>query len=63
MSPRSAGRSGGGVPHDQLGGLGPDDVRAQDLITKMLLERFPEHAIYGEEEDACALVTMFKAAR
>ena len=25
------------------------DVRAQDLITKMLLERFPEHAIYGEE--------------
>ena len=25
------------------------DVRAQDLITNMLLERFPEHAIYGEE--------------
>jgi len=24
-------------------------VRAQDLITTMLLERFPEHAIYGEE--------------
>ncbi len=25
------------------------DVRAQDLITGILLERFPEHAIYGEE--------------
>jgi myo-inositol-1(or 4)-monophosphatase len=25
------------------------DVRTQDLITKMLLEPFPEHAIYGEE--------------
>jgi len=25
------------------------DVRAQELITKLLLERFPEHAIYGEE--------------
>ena len=25
------------------------DVRAQDLITRMLLERFPDHAIYGEE--------------
>lgn len=25
------------------------DVRAQDLITAMLLDRFPEHAIYGEE--------------
>ncbi len=25
------------------------DVRAQDLITKILLERFPEHALYGEE--------------
>src|SRR5258707_9017212 len=25
------------------------DVRAQDLITSMLLDRFPEHAIYGEE--------------
>ena len=25
------------------------DVRAQDLITGMILERFPEHAIYGEE--------------
>lgn len=25
------------------------DVLAQDLITKILLERFPEHALYGEE--------------
>ncbi len=25
------------------------DVRAQDLITRTLLERFPDHAIYGEE--------------
>jgi myo-inositol-1(or 4)-monophosphatase len=25
------------------------DVRTQDLITTMLLARFPEHAIYGEE--------------
>ncbi|MGB8168898.1 MAG: inositol monophosphatase family protein [Chthoniobacteraceae bacterium] len=25
------------------------DVRAQDLITSMLLDHFPEHAIYGEE--------------
>ena len=25
------------------------DVRTQDLITMMLLDRFPEHAIYGEE--------------
>jgi myo-inositol-1(or 4)-monophosphatase len=25
------------------------DVRTQDLITTLLLERFPEHAIYGEE--------------
>lgn len=25
------------------------DVLAQDLITKVLLERFPEHALYGEE--------------
>ena len=25
------------------------DVRAQELITQMLLERFPDHAIYGEE--------------
>lgn len=25
------------------------DVRTQDLITKMLLERFPQHALYGEE--------------
>lgn len=25
------------------------DVRAQGLITKLLLERFPEHALYGEE--------------
>ena len=25
------------------------DVMAQDLITKILLERFPEHALYGEE--------------
>ena len=25
------------------------DVRSQELITQMLLERFPEHAIYGEE--------------
>jgi myo-inositol-1(or 4)-monophosphatase len=25
------------------------DVRAQDLITKMLLDQFPDHAIYGEE--------------
>jgi myo-inositol-1(or 4)-monophosphatase len=25
------------------------DVRAQELITQHLLERFPEHAIYGEE--------------
>jgi myo-inositol-1(or 4)-monophosphatase len=25
------------------------DVRAQDLITKSLLERFPDHAIFGEE--------------
>ncbi len=25
------------------------DVRSQDLITQMLLERFPDHAIYGEE--------------
>jgi myo-inositol-1(or 4)-monophosphatase len=25
------------------------DVRTQDLITKLLLERFPAHALYGEE--------------
>ncbi|RYD73897.1 MAG: inositol monophosphatase [Verrucomicrobiaceae bacterium] len=25
------------------------DVRSQDLITSMLLEQFPDHAIYGEE--------------
>ncbi len=25
------------------------DVRAQDLITAMILARFPDHAIYGEE--------------
>ena len=25
------------------------DVRSQELITSMLLERFPDHAIYGEE--------------
>ena len=25
------------------------DVRTQDLITKSLLEKFPEHALYGEE--------------
>jgi myo-inositol-1(or 4)-monophosphatase len=25
------------------------DVRTQDLITRQLLERFPDHAIYGEE--------------
>jgi myo-inositol-1(or 4)-monophosphatase len=25
------------------------DVRSQELITRRLLERFPEHAIYGEE--------------
>ena len=25
------------------------DVRTQDLITKLLLDRFPEHALYGEE--------------
>ena len=25
------------------------DVQAQDLIAKMLLARFPEHALYGEE--------------
>ncbi len=25
------------------------DVRAQDLITQMILARFPDHAIYGEE--------------
>ncbi len=25
------------------------DVQAQDLITKILLERFPDHALYGEE--------------
>lgn len=25
------------------------DVLTQDLITKILLERFPEHALYGEE--------------
>ncbi len=25
------------------------DVRAQDLITESLLEKFPEHALYGEE--------------
>ena len=25
------------------------DVRAQDLITEMILARFPDHAIYGEE--------------
>lgn len=25
------------------------DVLAQDLITKILLERFPDHALYGEE--------------
>lgn len=25
------------------------DVRSQELITQQLLERFPEHAIYGEE--------------
>jgi len=25
------------------------DVRAQELITKLLLEQFPQHALYGEE--------------
>jgi len=25
------------------------DVRAQDLITQSLLEKFPQHALYGEE--------------
>ena len=25
------------------------DVRAQDLITRLLLEQFPNHALYGEE--------------
>lgn len=25
------------------------DVRAQDLITELLLKKFPEHALYGEE--------------
>jgi myo-inositol-1(or 4)-monophosphatase len=25
------------------------DVRTQDLITKLLLEKFPQHALYGEE--------------
>lgn len=25
------------------------DVRSQDLITQLLLDRFPDHAIYGEE--------------
>src|SRR6185312_17516237 len=25
------------------------DVRSQELITRQLLERFPDHAIYGEE--------------
>ncbi len=25
------------------------DVRSQELITKMILDRFPDHAIYGEE--------------
>lgn len=25
------------------------DVRSQDLITKLILDRFPDHAIYGEE--------------
>lgn len=25
------------------------DVRSQELITRMLLERFPDHALYGEE--------------
>ncbi|HEV8423085.1 MAG TPA: inositol monophosphatase family protein, partial [Chthoniobacterales bacterium] len=25
------------------------DVLAQNLITKILLERFPDHALYGEE--------------
>jgi myo-inositol-1(or 4)-monophosphatase len=25
------------------------DVQSQDLITKLLLDRFPEHALYGEE--------------
>src|ERR1700745_1368012 len=25
------------------------DVRAQALITELLLKRFPEHALYGEE--------------
>lgn len=25
------------------------DVRTQELITRMLLDRFPDHAIYGEE--------------
>ena len=25
------------------------DILAQDLITKLLLKEFPEHALYGEE--------------
>ena len=25
------------------------DVRAQTLITELLLKKFPEHALYGEE--------------
>ncbi|MEZ5300334.1 MAG: hypothetical protein R3F11_06660 [Verrucomicrobiales bacterium] len=25
------------------------DVRSQDLITKILLDAYPEHALYGEE--------------
>src|SRR5215468_6446130 len=33
------------------------DVQAQDLIAKLLLEEFPSHALYGEEEivgDQCS---------
>jgi myo-inositol-1(or 4)-monophosphatase len=54
---RSAGeliRSHFGKPLDVSGMYAHDikldlDVQSQDLITKMLLDAFPSHAIYGEE--------------
>jgi myo-inositol-1(or 4)-monophosphatase len=36
------------------------DVRSQDLITRLLLQRFPEHAILGEEGSAANTSTEFE---
>jgi myo-inositol-1(or 4)-monophosphatase len=36
------------------------DVRSQDLITRLLLQRFPQHAILGEEGSAANASTEFE---